>query len=263
MIKLIASDIDGTLLREGTVEIDSKLFQIIKKLKAKGIQFVVASGRPYASMLAVFEPVKQDVIFIAENGALVMEQDQVMSLIVPDQDRAKELIQEARTLPDCNFYVSGVRKAYTESTDSEFIDWLTNGYHYDLVVLEDILKMPEEMIKVSIHCKSGAESIWKRLDMEKWKQHFACLLSGECWLDFAGVSAEKGSELAKIQEKLQITKEETAAFGDNLNDIGMLKLATYSYAVANAKEEVKEAAAFLTKSCEENGVLEILEQMAE
>ena len=64
MIKLIASDIDGTLLPEGTHRLNPEIFQVIQKLKEKGVLFAAASGRHYISMSRLFEPVKNDIIFI-------------------------------------------------------------------------------------------------------------------------------------------------------------------------------------------------------
>ena len=68
MIKLVASDIDGTLLPEGTAQINPEIFEVIRKLKEKDILFAAASGRHYTSMSKLFEPVKHDMIFITENG---------------------------------------------------------------------------------------------------------------------------------------------------------------------------------------------------
>ena len=71
MIKLIASDIDGTLLPEGTDRINREIFDVILKLKEQGIIFAAASGRQYNSIYELFQPVAHEMIFICENGAYV------------------------------------------------------------------------------------------------------------------------------------------------------------------------------------------------
>ena len=80
MIKLIASDLDGTLLQEGTMDINPEIYDIIHKLKAKGIVFAAVSGREYDSIARVFAPVKDDIYFIAGNGSLIydIQNDQIM-----------------------------------------------------------------------------------------------------------------------------------------------------------------------------------------
>ena len=66
MIKLIASDLDGTLLKEGTMDINPEIYDIIRKLKAKGIVFAAVSGREYDSIERVFAPVKDDIYLLQE-----------------------------------------------------------------------------------------------------------------------------------------------------------------------------------------------------
>ena len=68
MIKLVASDIDGTLVPEGTTSINPEFYEIIRKLKEKGILFVGASGRQYSSMRALLDPVFDDIILFPETA---------------------------------------------------------------------------------------------------------------------------------------------------------------------------------------------------
>ena len=78
MIKLIASDLDGTLLKEGSMDINPEIYDIIRKLKAKGIVFAAVSGREYDSIERVFAPVKDDIYFIAGNGGIISYQGEII-----------------------------------------------------------------------------------------------------------------------------------------------------------------------------------------
>ena len=71
MIKLIVSDVDGTLVQDGSPSVNPQVFDTILKLREKGIQFVIASGRPWASVEHAFEPVKKKIFYVANNGAYV------------------------------------------------------------------------------------------------------------------------------------------------------------------------------------------------
>ena len=93
MIKLVVSDIDGTLLKEGTDQINPEMFDAIRQMRERGILFAASSGRQYASMRHVFEPVANDMIFIAENGSNVMCRGKNMSCDYMDQSVAEELLQ--------------------------------------------------------------------------------------------------------------------------------------------------------------------------
>ena len=80
MIKLIASDIDGTLIKDSTPDLYPEMVWAIKKLKEKGILFCAASGRQYESVRNVFREVADDIAYIAENGAHIRYQGKNISV---------------------------------------------------------------------------------------------------------------------------------------------------------------------------------------
>ena len=67
MIKLIVSDVDGTLVEDGSADINPELFEVILKLREKGIQFAIASGRPWSSVEHTFDPVKKKIFYMHNN----------------------------------------------------------------------------------------------------------------------------------------------------------------------------------------------------
>lgn len=80
MIKLIASDIDGTLIQDSTPNLYPEMINAIRELKEKGILFCAASGRQYASLRNVFREAADDIAYIAENGAHIRYQDKDISI---------------------------------------------------------------------------------------------------------------------------------------------------------------------------------------
>ena len=77
MIKLVASDLDGTLLLNGAQQLPEEIFPLIRELKKLGILFVAASGRQYPNMRRLFDPVADEMAFICENGALAVRNEKV------------------------------------------------------------------------------------------------------------------------------------------------------------------------------------------
>ena len=71
MIRLIASDLDGTLLKNGA-QVIPEIFELIPALKKRGIHFVAASGRQYANIRRLFAPLQDEISYVAENGSLCM-----------------------------------------------------------------------------------------------------------------------------------------------------------------------------------------------
>ena len=93
MIKLIASDLDGTLLYGRDNSVSEEMFELIREMKEKGIIFVAASGRPYISLKKLFAPVWEDIAFICENGAVVYYKDQLLEQLVVPQEELLKLVE--------------------------------------------------------------------------------------------------------------------------------------------------------------------------
>lgn len=260
MIKLVASDIDGTLLEEGSNQLNPELYDVIRKLKEKDILFAAASGRPYSSIRAVFGPIEHDMIFISENGAnVVCRGYEIFSAPLNKKD-ALDLISFARSMPDFHIVASTTGPAYLEDKDEVFHDWLINGYKMDIQIVDDILAEGVDFIKIALFRREGVAEIAPEIAAQ-WKERFNVVVSGDCWIDFMDYAADKGHAIQSIQNYLHISKEETMAFGDNHNDIGMMNSAGSSYAVESAKDAVKEAAKYVTDSAEDDGVLKVLKTL--
>lgn len=261
MIKLIASDLDGTLLPEGTPDINPELFHVIRKLKEKGIVFVAASGRQYMSMSNVLQPVQNEIRFISDNGAYCVNSMKVTECRSFSRELLEEIVEYVRSLEDVFVLVSTPDGAYTDSREPEFIEWIRTGYQISLEVVDDILKQTEPIIKVAMYGKKVDAVTLAKPAMERFMDRASVMVSGEHWVDFMECDVDKGAALRKIQEELGIKQEETMAFGDNNNDIGLLQCAKESYAVANARPEVKKIAKHVLTDDGQDAVLDMIRSL--
>ena len=259
MIKLVVSDIDGTLLPEGTDRINPDIFEIIRELKKKGVLFAAASGRQYASMKHVFEPVADDIIFIAANGSNVMCRGKNMSADFIAQPLAEELLLHLRTLKNSEILLSTPEMLYIETKNEAFRDRLENGYKNKIEVVDDLLPLCSRTNKLAIFHPEGVNEIADQL-RASFGDRMNVMVAGSVWVDFMNYETDKGKALATIQQMMRIGKDETMAFGDNCNDVGMLRQAGESYAVANAHPQLKEAAKHIAPPQEEDGVLRTIRE---
>lgn len=260
-IKLIVSDMDGTLLNSEH-QVSQRFFTAFQKLKEQGIKFAVASGRQYYSLRERMEPVKEEMIYIAENGAIVIENEEERHLVPMEMKVVHQIIKEVRELGNKYLILCGRKQAYIENDAPEFMEPFLNHYEvYEIV--DDLLKVEDDVIlKVTLCDLDGAEKN-SHPHVEHFKDDLQVKLSGEIWVDFNDQEAQKGNALKALQDFLGITKEETMAFGDYLNDLELFEHAAIGYAVENAHPKVKEAAAHSTKSNDEFGVEVILEDLLE
>ena len=122
MIKLIASDIDGTLLQNGTREISEEFFTYIKELQKRGIYFAAASGRQLANLERLFAPIKDEMAYIGENGALIVYQGKVISKQPIERTIGEKILQDIREQEDCEILLSGMNTSYLEPKTKDYED---------------------------------------------------------------------------------------------------------------------------------------------
>ena len=257
MIKLIASDIDGTLVEDGKNYLNPEVLDVILELRKKGIQFAAATGRQWASIESLFNPIKERIFYLSDNGAYVGCHGRNLFLNTIDRELVNELVGDIRAA-GLEVMLSGPDVVYLDTPDDELYYWMKDSYQYKVERVADVLAVPDEFIKVSTYKKHDIETRVCAL-RSKYESRLKMTISGEMWMDATALGVNKGAAIKLIQESLGITPEETMVFGDQLNDIEMMQQAYYSFAVGNARPEVKALARFQTDTNVNDGVLKILQ----
>lgn len=261
MIKLIASDIDGTLVEEGSAVLPDRLFAAIEELCKRGITFAAASGRQYRGLRRLFEPVADRIVFISENGANVVSCGQEVYASVMDKNIVREMQAYVQTLPGCYMTMSTTGAMYSNGADdAEYRRLMLEGYHNDMVFSNCLNPDGLEVIKMSVYCESGIAPFVEQIE-KKWGDRLNVAVAGKPWIDFINPGTDKGAALQLLQRQLGISRRETMAFGDNHNDVGMIRAAGESYAVETARTAVKEAAKYIAGGYESLGVVQVLEKL--
>lgn len=237
MIRLIASDIDGTLLPYGERDIPGEIFDEIHRLWGKGILFCPASGRQYTSLRRLFAPVADRVPFLCENGAVVYgpgSPGPVLGKTVMDRSRAEELSREIIALPGLEVLISGEDTSYLCPKGEEIVR-VMEGKGNNIAFVPRPEDVPEDMVKVSAYCPAGTAPAERALG--RWGGVFHAAVAGEDWLDFT--LADKGTGLAQLCGALGVGLDEVMAFGDNYNDVAMLSIVGRPWLMESAAPELK------------------------
>ncbi len=260
MIKLVVSDIDGTLVPDGTDRINPEIYGIIRELKKRDIIFVAASGRQYASMRHVFEPVADDIIFIAENGSIVIRGGQTLARRLIDPAVAEELVRYLRSWEGGHVMLSTPESIWIETEDEVFVSLLRDSYRIKFQIVDDLLPLCDQSNKITLyHTGGGIDAACSQV-CARFADRLNVMVAGNIWVDCMSLESDKGSALASVQKALRIAPDETMAFGDNCNDIGMLERAGESYAVQNAHPQLKEVAKHEALSYAQDGVLKVIRE---
>lgn len=261
MIKLICCDVDGTIVPDGSKNINPEYYQVIREFARRGVCFTIASGRPVSSIMRLMEPVKDCIHAIALGGAMVADAAGPLARWSMDQDDMRAIVREVRQVPGLEIMLYGEDCSYLETKDHEFYNWVAESYRMKCQQVEDLLTVTRPIVSMTVYDGSFRIEETSRDIAARWQDRYHMVTSGTMWLDIARQDVSKGKAVAYLQDRLQASPAETMAFGDQRNDIQMLEQAYYSYAVENALEEVKETARFRAESCHQDGVLKVLKQV--
>ncbi|HOO79373.1 MAG TPA: HAD family hydrolase [Lachnospiraceae bacterium] len=260
-IKLVVSDIDGTLVKDSNPDIYPEMIMAIKELKKKGILFGIASGRQYYSIRAMFREVSDDIIYLCENGAHVVYRGENLHIKEMKDDFTRQLLNDLRTYGEgYDYVISTANGSYLETRNKAFEALIRDGYHNKYELTKDFLALEIPSIKMAIYHKDSIRELGETELIPKWSPYLKTCMAGEEWVDFMDPSVDKGDALRFLQRYFHVDAKETMAFGDNSNDIGLMEAAGESYAVANAREEVKEKARYLCPSYHEKGVYQVIRE---
>lgn len=249
MIKLVASDIDGTLIPEGQTELNPEIYQIIRKLKQKGVLFVVASGRQLDSQKLLFAPVADDISYISENGAICTHAGVQHVISEFDRDFAMRIIEEVEKRPNCKLAISTPSTQYIKSNDDEFFDHMSNHLKYNITAIDSFQDITEPIVKIAFLDSVTTQESYKHFQT-LFGDEIKIANAGNLWIDFIPFHSNKGTALKFLLEKLNLTPSEAVSFGDQQNDLEMLEFTGVSYAMAHAKPEIKAHATNTTDSVE-------------
>jgi Cof subfamily protein (haloacid dehalogenase superfamily) len=262
MIKAVAVDMDGTFLKDDKSYDQQRFLQIYRRMKQKNIKFIVASGNQYQRLRQYFPQIADRISFAAENGALVVDQAREIfsgSFAKPVVKQTLALLEKMPQVLHIN--VCGKNSAYICKNDPLKFKNLSHFYYPALQELDSFQQLPaDEFFKINIHVKVGQGESMQKLIPQVTAGKVAATSGGNDDLDLIVPGLNKAFALQKLLAHWQIDPSELMAFGDGGNDLEMLQLAGYSYAMKNGSHEVLQTAKYQAPTNMQSGVLQVLEK---
>ena len=257
-IKLIAIDLDGTLLNNDLV-ISPRAVRAIKEAENRGVKVTLCTGRMYASAYPYAQELGINIPLITYNGALVKNSadDEILykrNLPLEDAKRVIEICREC----DCQLNVYFEDKLYVERNDY-WAQKYADRVNVPLYKVNDLLKfLKTSPIKL---LAMGEEDILHMIREKLSDRMVYITRSQPHFLEILNVEGTKGKGIEAVVKKLAIDRKNVMAIGDNDNDIEMFKYAGFSVAMANADDNVKVHADYVTNNNNDDGVAEAIEKL--
>lgn len=250
--KLIVTDLDGTLLRNDK-SLSEYSAEAFKKCKEQGILTAIATARGHTNARQYISALNPDIL-ISGGGALIQYGEKTIYRCGFSKEETAEIIGKALALTDngCEITVDTIDSHYWNYKQDPHIlspDW-------GEVIYTDYSDFCEEALKICV--ETDDENIIRTI-AESVKGCDCARFSEGNWYKFTKAAATKENAVGIIAEKLNISLENIAAFGDDFVDIEMLRLCGTGVAVENAIAEIKEIADYVTESNERDGVARFIE----
>ena len=254
--KLIACDIDNTLLMAGQVELSPDTAALIQRVMDEGIVFVPASGRQYVGLKKLFAQFKGELSYVAENGALAYVGDELVHRVALERDLAERIVRTMLERPECEMYAAGSETCYIKPKDPAYADHLQNTLHFEATFIDDIDEIEEPILKASAYHAA------LNPDFDFWMREYGdrcnVVMAGPDWVDLSAKGSGKGVGVAAICKRLGIDLADCVAFGDSDNDVSMFDVVGCPIAMQHGSEQARAHASMTTPT-----VNEVLERILE
>lgn len=224
-MKMFLSDLDGTLMTAEEDRIANKVLDVISAVQARDIPFVVASGRAISELWGLFELLKEKLLFVACDGALIFEGK---NLIYDAPIRNIKQFNKEETLLLQGKYITYVKG------QSAFVREIKLHYGGHAVEFSDVNEIEEPIYKVVVF-----QPQFEAQDVNK-------VYSSSRITEFTAKGIDKGSATEFLLRRYGIDRAEAMAFGDNTNDLPMFSVVENSVAVRNAKHTVQNVCKYIT-----------------
>ena len=237
MVKLIACDIDGTVLEPDERILPHELLEQAERLMKKGIVFCFSSGRQFSNLRVLAQHLVDRFYYICDNGAVVYSDGKIPEIIshtAMDQDDVFRIVNKVIDTPGLELEISSSSTGFLYIKTESFQNLMLSYEGMNLVRIRSPRQIPEAIVKVSVY-SNRAEDVFPVIARE-WGDKYHVAIAGEHWVDIT--LADKGTGVTALCRHLGIGLESVAAFGDNYNDIPILDLVGYPYMKSTSPEDL-------------------------
>lgn len=262
-MKLIVTDLDGTFLdNQGTY--DKLLFsKVWSEMKIKGIEFAICTGKQCERVEELFASNSADIWIMGDSATRIIHNKKLIREFPMEKNIALQIINTIRQFDTNLVTIICTNKGafvYSDIKDQLF-DVVRDSYA-NIKKISSINDIIGNFLKITVYDPMERSNELKE-HLNLFNKQLYIVASEPAWLDVTDKAVHKGKTVEELQNILKVIKEDTMSFGDGENDVELMNIAKYSFAMKNASKNTKEAADFITKSNDENGVLKTIQKIIE
>ena len=266
MVKLIAIDLDGTLLRNDQQYDQIRFRNIVKKLYNKGIIVAIATGNSFLqSLYYIDDETIPNLYFVTDNGNTIGKAYDLFHVNSLDREIARKVINDISKSKDFYTQVNTDKRLYLFKSEDSIFEELAKVFN-NLVEIDSFEDIPkdEEIILVALATVKRRKDVYDvSVKLQEKYPQLHISQSGPDWIDVFSKDGGKHICLKYLQDKYNIDIKDTMTFGDSNNDLSMMKLAKYSIAMQESSDGLLEIAKYQIGSNNDSAVIKLLEEIDE
>ena len=264
MYKLVAIDMDGTLLKEDKT-ISERTKKAIQSAREKGVTVVLATGRPIEGVSRYLEELnmytEHDYV-LSYNGALIQKtksKEAVAKVALKGEDL--HYLRKLSNELGVNIHAFSEERGLITPKNSKYTEVEANINNIEIHEM-NIDNIPDDEVMIKIMMIDEPEILGEAMEKlpKEVYEKYTVVRSAPFFLEFLNKSVNKGVGVELLAKHLGVKQEEVITFGDAGNDLHMIEYAGLGVAMGNAFDEVKEAANYITDTNENDGVAKAIEK---
>ncbi|WP_057823463.1 HAD-IIB family hydrolase [Lentilactobacillus sunkii] len=242
MVKVIASDMDGTFLNDQGTFDEDQFQQQLDQLGEKGMHFISASSNQYQHLLGLFKNVHGPISYVCNNGALVIDE---RGVIVHEEiidhlilKKALDWIFSEPSFAGAEVILVGRNGTYCNLPEDSDRFQASKYFYEDMQSMADLRLVFDSIYKLDITWEEGG--VLKRQDEfnHKFSGRLNAISSGMNGLDIMADGTDKLTGVEMLLESWDLSLNDVAAFGDNGNDFEMVNAVQEGYAMKNSAADL-------------------------
>ena len=264
MVKLIAIDLDGTLLRNDQQYDKVRFRKVVKNLYEKGIIVAIATGNSFSQSLHYIDDETILYLYFAtDNGNTISKGREIFHINSIDREEAKEVFDYVSKLDDFYVQVNTDKGMYLLKSEDYIFEEFSKLFK-NLIEMESFEDIPkdEKILLVGLSTLKRIDDVYNiSVELQDKYPNLQVCKSGVQWMDIFSKDGGKHIGLKYLQEKYNVDEDETVTFGDSNNDISMMQEAKYSIAMKDSSDELLKIAKYQIGSNDDSAVIELLEEI--
>lgn len=246
MIKLILTDMDGTFLNDDG-DFNRTLYRSVKQvMEEKNVVFAPVTGKQCERVEEIFGSDSDDLYILGDSATRIKHKGEFVYESLLDNRLGLEIIQTLEAVSSDITIIACTRSgAVIKNSIPESEKAIVRRSYRKVIEVDDLNTVSDDFVKITVHdpllnCFETKEKL------SSFFEKAYVVASEAAWIDIADKDVHKGTTVENLQKLLDVSPEETMAFGDGYNDLELLTRAKYSFAVRNAVDALKDNAAFIT-----------------